>query len=201
MLSHRNESHDQGDKADHAGRNAAADEAARTVTDKADQVREQMARAGADTPHQDTEVEGTPMEGGLNTASLTLEHIAGQFMQALSLNGPHTEELAQRWSEKVQALAQASTIHGRGMQTDPQEVFGLVQDRLTKDIEAVTAILSSRLVQDVVAEQSDPVRQRLEEMIDVNRRMGELVIRIAEQMGRIIQAPANPTANQVPRAA
>ena len=152
-------------------------------------------------PRQDTEAEGTTMDGGLNTASLTLEHLAGQFMQALSLNGPHTEELKQRWSEKVQALAQASTIHGRGMQTDPQEVFGQVQDRLTKDIEAVMAILSSRLVQDVVAEQSDPVRQRLEEMIDANRRMGELVIRIAEQMGRIIQAQANPTANQVPRAA
>ena len=201
MLSHRHESHDQVEKADHAGRNAAADEAARTVTDKADQVWEQTGRAGAGTPHQDTEAEGTTMEGGLNTASLTLEHLADQFMQALSLNGPHTEELTQRWSEKVQALAQASTIHGRGTQTDPQEVFGLVQDRFTKDIEAVTAILSSRLVQDVVAEQSDPVRQRLEEMIDANRRMGELVIRIAEQMGRIIQAQANPTANQVPRAA
>jgi len=201
MPSHRNESHGQVAKADNAGRNAAADEATRTVTGKADQVWEQTARAGADTPHQDTEVAGTPMEGGRNTSSLTLEHIADQFMQVLSLNGPHTEELAQRWSEKVQALAQASTLHGRGMQKDPQEVFGLVQDRLTKDIEAATAILSSRLVQDFVADQSDPVRQRLEEMTDANRRMAELVIRIAEQMGRVIHAQANPTANQVRRAA
>ena len=142
MVSHRNETHDQIDKADHADCNAAADEATRTVTVKADQVREQTACAGADTARQDTEVAGSP------TASLTLEHVADQFMQSLSLNGPHTEELTQRWSEKVQALAQASTIQDRGMQTDPQEVFGLVQDRLTKDIEAVTAILSSRLVQD-----------------------------------------------------
>src|SRR5215217_8296405 len=116
MLSHRNETHDEADNAD---RNAAADEATRTVTDKADQVWEQAARAGADTPHQDTEVAGTPMEGGLTPASLTLEHLADQFVQVLSLNGPHTEELAQRWSERVQALAQASMIHGRGTQTDP----------------------------------------------------------------------------------
>ena len=194
MVSHRNETHDQIDKADHADCNAAADEATRTVTRRT-RFREQTACAGADTARQDTEVAGSP------TASLTLEHVADQLMQSLSLNGPHTEELTQRWSEKVQALAQASTIHGRGMQTDPQEVFGLVQDRLTKDIEAVTAILNSRLVQDRVAEQSDPVRQRLEEMVDANRRMGELVIRIAEQMGRIIRAQANPTANQVRRAA
>src|SRR4051812_3061927 len=127
MPSHRNETHDRVEKADHADCNVAADEATRTVTDKADQVWEQTARAGADTPHQDTEVAGTLMEGGLNTSSLTLEHIADQFLQVLNLNGPHTEELAQRWSEKVQALAQASTLHGRGMQKDPQEVFGLVQ--------------------------------------------------------------------------
>ena len=201
MLSQRHETHDQLAKTDHAGRNAAADEATHTVTDQAGQVWKQTTRAGADTACQDTEVAGTPMEGGLNTASLTLEHIADQFMQVLSLNGPHTEELAQRWSEKVQALAQASTLHGRGMQKDPQEVFGLVQDRLTKDIEAVTAILSSRLVQDCVADQSDPVRQRLEEMVDANRRMGEVMIRIAEQMGRIIQAQANPAAYQARRAA
>ena len=90
---------------------------------------------------------------------------------------------------------------GRGTQKDPQEVFALVQDRLTRDIEAVMAILSSRLVQDCVADQSDPVRQRLEEMVDANRRMGEVMIRIAEQMGRIIQAQANPAAYQARRAA
>src|SRR3954469_25701181 len=102
MLSQRNETHDQGGEADNADHNAAAaaDEATRTVTDKADQVWEQTARAGAGTPHQDTEAEGTTMEGGLNTAALTLEDLADQFMQALSLNGPHTEELTQRWSEK-----------------------------------------------------------------------------------------------------
>src|SRR5436853_715 len=78
-------------------------------------------------------------------------------------------------------------------QKNPQEVCGLVQDRLTKDMEAVTAVLSNRLVEDFVADQSDPVRQRLQEMIDANRRMGELVIRIAEQMSRIL--PGQPIQN------
>jgi hypothetical protein len=192
MLSQRNETHDQVHKAADANRNVA-DDATCTATGKTDQVWEQMARARADTARQGAEVAGASMEGGLNTAT--------QFMQVLGFNGPHSEELAQRWSEKVHALTQASTVHGRGTQKDPQEVFGHVQDRLTKDIEAVTAILSSRLVQDVVADQSDPVRQRLQEMIDANQRMGELVIRIAEQMGQIIQAQASRNTNQPRRAA
>ena len=63
MLSHRNETHDQVEKADNAGRNAAADDATPTLTAKADQVREQAARAGADTPHQDTERRGLDGRG------------------------------------------------------------------------------------------------------------------------------------------
>ena len=141
------------------------------------------------------------MEAGLNTATQSFQQITDPFTRLAGFNGPQTEELAQRWSEKVQALAQASTVQAQGTQKDPQEVCGLVQDRLTKDLEAVTAILSSRLVQDVVADQSDPVRQRLQEMIDANRRMGELVIRIAEQMGQIIQAQASRNTDQPRRAA
>ena len=184
--------------------NKAADEAARTartVTDEAARAGEQTARAGADGLHCSSETARDEMQQGLNTATQSFQQIIDPFMQVLALNGPQTEELAQRWSEKVQALAQASTVQAQGIRKDAGEVCGLVQDRLTKDIEAVTAILSSRLVQDFVADQSDPVRQRLQEMIDANRRMGGLVIRLAEQMGRIKQDQASRNANQRPRAA
>ncbi len=200
MPSQRNDTGHQDNKAADVGRNPT-DEAAGTVTDEAAHAGEQTARAGADVLHRSSETARDDVQQGLNTATQSFQQITDQFMQVLSPNGPHTEELAQRWSEKVQALAQASTVQAQGTQKDPQEVCGLVQDRLTKDIEAVTAILSSRSVQDVVADQSDPVRQRLQEMIDANRRMGELVIRIAEQMGQIIQAQASRNANQPRRAA
>ena len=189
----------QRDDTNHRVNKAAA--AGRDPADEAARVGEQTARAGADVLHRGTETARDNLQQGPNTASEPFQRITDQFMQVLSLNGPHTAELAQRWSEKVQALAQASTVQAQGTQKDPQEVCGLVQDRLTKDLEAVTAILSSRLVQDFVADQSDPVRQRLQEMIDANRRMGELVMRIAEQMGQIIQAQASRNANQPRHAA
>ena len=200
MPSQCNDTDHQVNKAAHAGRNPA-DEAARTVTDEAARAAEQTARAGADGLHRSSETARDDVQQGLNPATQSFQQITDQFTQLVGFNGPQTEELAQRWSEKVQALAQASTVHGRDTQKDPQEVCGLVQDRLTKDIEAVTAILSSRSVQDFVADQSDPVRQRLLEMIDANQRMGELVIRIAEQMGQIIQAQASWNANQPRHAA
>jgi hypothetical protein len=200
MPSQRNDADHQVNKAAGVGRNPA-DEAACTVTNEAASVREQTARAGADTTRQGTEAEGTTMGEGLNTATQSFQHITDQFTRLAGFSGPQTEELVQRWSEKVEALAQASTAQAQGTQKDLREVCGLVHDRLTKDIEAVNHILGSPSVQDFVADQSDPVRQRLREMIDANRRMGELVIRIAEQMGQIIQAQASRNANQGRRAA
>jgi hypothetical protein len=200
MPSRRNNTDHQVNKATDVGRNPA-DEAAGTVTDEAARAGGRTGHAGADTTRQSTEAEETTMGEGLNTATQTFQQIIDPFMQVLAFNGPRTEELAQCWSEKVQALAQASTVQAQGTQNDRQEVCGLVHHRLTKDIEAVNHILGSPSVQDFVADQSDPVRQRLREMIDANRRMGELVIRIAEQMGQIIQAQASRNANQPRRAA
>jgi len=178
-----------------------ADEATRTVTDGAAHAGEQIARAGAHVFPRDTETARDNLQQGLNTATQSFQQVIDPFMQVLAFNSPQTEELAQRWSEKVQGLIQASTVLAQGSQKDPQEVCGLVQDRLTKDIEAVNHILGSRLVQGFVADQSDPVRRRLQEMIDANRRMGELMIRIAEQMGQIVQAQASRNANPPRRAA
>jgi hypothetical protein len=200
MPSQRDDTDHQVNKAADAGRNPT-DEAACTVTDEAASAGEQTAQAGADVLHRSSETARDNLQQGLNTATQSFQQITDQFMQVLAFNGPQTAELAQRWSEKVQALTQASTVQAQGTQKDPQEVCGLVQDRLTTDIEAVNHILGSPSVQDFVAEQSDPVRQRLQEMIEANRRMGELVIRIAEQMGQIIQAQASRNADQPRRAA
>ena len=113
MPSQRNNTDHQDNKAAGVGRNPA-DEAACTVTNEAAPVGEQTAPAGADTTRQGAEAEDTTMGEGLNTATQTIQRITDQFTRLAGLNGPQTEELAQRWSEKVQALAQASTVQAQG---------------------------------------------------------------------------------------
>ena len=184
--------------------NKAADEAARTartVADEAGRVGEQTARAGADIANRSTETARSAMEAGLNTATQTFQRAADQFTNVLGFSGPQAEELARRSSENVQAVTQASTVLVRGAQEVLQEVFGLVQKRLQKNIDAMNRIVGARSVQDFVAVQSDLARDTLQAVIETNRRAAEASLRIAEEAGRVIQAQADKNAKQVRRVA
>src|SRR3954463_10181696 len=184
--------------------NKAADEAARTartVTDEAARGGEQTARAGADIANRGTETARNVVESGLNTATQTFQRVTDQLTKVISFSGPQDEELARRSSENIQAVTQASTVLARGAQEVSQEVFGLVQDRLTKNVEAVNRIVGTRSVQDFVAVQSDLARDTLQQVIETNRRVAEMSLRIADEAAGIIQARANQNAQQVRRVA
>src|SRR3954470_9444538 len=153
----RNDTNDQVNKAAEAGKNAADEAArtARTVTDEAAKVGEQTARASADFAHQGAETARKNLQAGLDTAAQSFQRMTDQFTQVLGFNGPQSEELARRSSQNIQAVTEASTILVRGAQEVSQELFGLAQERITKNIDAVNRLAACRSVQDFVTVQSD----------------------------------------------
>jgi phasin family protein len=193
---------DTTDKAADSGRDAAR-EAFRTVRTAADETAnrsEQIARAGADLARRNAETARETFQSGLNTATETFERIADQFTQVLGFSGPQANELVRRSSEDVAAVNQAGAVLVRGAQEVSHEVLGLVQDRFTKNLEAMNRMVGCRSVPDLVAIQSDLARDHLQQVINTNRRVAEVSLRIADEASQVIRAPANAYTNQARRA-
>src|SRR3954470_3634754 len=198
----RNEANETNRAAD-AGRKATDEAArtARTVTDEAAKVGEQTTRAAADLAREGAKATRKNLQAGLDTAAQSFQRITDQFTQVLGFNGPQSEELARRSSQNVQAVSKASTVIGKGEQDVSREWFNSAQERLTKGMDGLNRLAGCRSVQDFVAVQSDLARDDLQQVIDTNKRVAELSVRVADEAARIIQTQANSDANQARRAA
>jgi phasin family protein len=151
------------------------------------------------TSNQQTEIVRDAMEFGLNSTARNFQKAADQFTQAVGFAGPQAEELARRSAQNIEAVAEASTILVKGAQDISREWFELMQERLTKNLDAMSRLASCRSLHDFVAVHSDIARDRLGHTVESSRRLAEVSARVAEEAAQIIQSQAGRNATAIER--
>jgi phasin family protein len=139
------------------------------------------------------------VEFGLNNTVRGFQKAADQFTKAVGFAGPQAEELARRSSQNIEAVAEAGTILVKGAQEISREWFELMQERLSKNLEAMSRLAGCRSLQDFVAVQSDIARDRLGHTIESSRRLAEASARVAGEAAQLIQTQAGRNAAAIER--
>ena len=192
MTEHRYNTTNPINKAAEAGRETADHmaRAGQAATERASAAADQTARASAEVFQKGTETARNSLQSGLETAKQGFQRMNDQFTQVLGFSGPQAEELTRRSSENIQALTEAGTVLAKGAQDLSREWIGFAQDRQAKNIEGFKRLVGCRSVQDLIAVQSDLVRDSFQELIATNKRVAELSVRVANDAATRVQAQA-----------
>jgi phasin family protein len=134
------------------------------------------------------------VEFGVNSTVRSFQKAADQYTQMVGFAGPQAEELARRSSQNMEVVTQASTILMKGAQEISREWLQLMQERLSKNLDAMSRLASCRSLQDLVTVQSDVARERLGHTVESSRRLAEASVRVADEAGRVIQSLAGRNA-------
>ena len=131
----------------------------------------------------------------------SVRRMTDQFTRAFSLSGQENRALTRQASENLGALAETGTVLARGMQEVSREWLTLSQHGLQKYIEGLTQLARCRSMQDLVAVQSELMRNNWHYMIDVSRQIAERSIEIANEATQKISAEAKQATGRTRKAA
>ncbi len=125
------------------------------------------------------------VEDGAQEAS----ELGGRALESFSRQGREVRTLVDQMPDYVQAMARSNRILAGGAGTITLEWFGLRQERLLKNLEGMTNLLSCRTIPDFVSLQSALVRGNVERMLENSQRLAQLTAQVAQEATRTLAAP------------
>jgi len=144
------------------------------------------ARQMADMTKQAAEATQETIRTAMHAATRAFQSSADQFARSFGLSGEQGQDLAHQSRQNVEAITECSAILVRGFQEISREWLGLVQHGLQKNIEGVQALASCRSVQDVVAAQTELVRDNIQQIVDNSRQIAESSVRVADEAAQTL---------------
>jgi len=154
--------------------------AARTAADASASA----TRAGADMVARNAEAVEQVWQSGSEMAAQLTERSMDQFARACGISGESAQQATQQSARNLESIVQSGTILAGGMQNISREWLAFIQKRMQQNLQRFEALANSRTPQEVMAVQSELVRDHLEGFVHSARRVAELSAQMAEEAGR-----------------
>jgi hypothetical protein len=162
-----------------------ADQAAQTNRTAAETA-ERMARSSTDAAQRATEsIKQTWRDGG-EAAGRIAERSIEQFSKVFGMTGDTARETLEQSSSNIQALLESTTIIADGLQQISGEWMRFAQQGIEHNMNRLGRLHECRSVQELVALQTQTVREHLESLLETARRSAEHSTRMAEQASQKI---------------
>jgi phasin family protein len=141
-------------------------------------------RAGVDMMARNAETIEQAWQSGSEMAAQLTERSMEQFAKAFGLSGETGQHATRQSARNLESIVQSGTILAGGLQNISREWLDFVRKRMQQNLQHADALASSRTPQELLAAQSDLLRDNLEDFVNSARRMAEISVAMADEAGR-----------------
>jgi hypothetical protein len=138
-------------------------------------------RAGADMIARNAETIEQAWQSGSEMAAQLTERSMEQFARAFGITGESAQHATQQSARNLESIVQSSAILAGGVQNISREWLDFARKRVQQNLQRVDALVNCRTPHELLAAQSDLVRDNLEDFVHSARRMAEISVHIAEE--------------------
>jgi hypothetical protein len=128
------------------------------------------------------------VEDAVEDSAQVGSELGGRSLESFSRQGRGALILVDQMPEYLQAMARSNRVLAGGAGTITLEWFGLRQERLLKNLEGMTDLLSCRTLPEFVSLQSSLVRGNVERVLENSQRLAQITAEVAQEATRTLTA-------------
>ncbi len=140
---------------------------------------EEVARAGADLVRQNAEALQNAWRFGLDMATAVMGRSTNQLGRTLGVSGTDAEQATERSVRNAESILYSTTAATKMMGGVNREYFEFVRHQFEHGIDHMNDFWRCRTPQDVIAVQTEMVRDTMGSVLESSRRLADISIKLA----------------------
>jgi hypothetical protein len=165
-----------------AGRKSAKQ--ADRIAEATASVNNQAARAGAELMERHAETTHRVIQSGAEMAAMLTARSADQWSRAFGFSGDEAQTAVRLSTDNMSALLRSGEALANASQDMAVEWINFSRDHLEQNLDRLDHLLRSRTPHDLLAVQSELMKNNIEGLLGYTRRLAEKSMRMADEVTR-----------------